>query len=68
VPLVDDAGRYHLTLALDGRWVMDGWWWRESTAVDQFRGIVGKHGRPGARVVLVDTETGEQLASWIGES
>ncbi|MFJ9755568.1 hypothetical protein [Streptomyces sp. NPDC101149] len=58
---MDDAGRYRLTLTLDGRWVMDGWWWREDTAISQFTGIVGKHGRPGARIILVDTGTGAEL-------
>lgn len=58
------AGRYHLTLTAAGRPVMHGWWSSESTARDQFRSWVGEHGLPGARIVLVDEEAGEELASW----
>lgn len=46
---------------------MDGWWWREGTAISQFAGIVGKHGRPGARIILVDTGTGAELHKWPDE-
>ncbi|MFC9076494.1 hypothetical protein ACFTY7_05455 [Streptomyces sp. NPDC057062] len=58
------ATRYYLSLTLDGRQVMDGWWRREDTARNQFTRIVGKHGSDGARITLVDTETDEELAVW----
>ncbi|MFF7190850.1 hypothetical protein ACFZAR_37815 [Streptomyces sp. NPDC008222] len=57
-------GRYRLTLYLDGRPVMHGWWNRETTARKKFRSAVGDYGHGGATIRLVDTETGEELASW----
>jgi hypothetical protein len=60
--------RYHLTLTTDGRPVMHGWWAKESTARRQFRSWVGEHGLPGARIVLVDEETGETLTEWPEET
>ncbi|MCW7941708.1 hypothetical protein AAW14_06645 [Streptomyces hygroscopicus] len=59
-----DPERFHLTLHLDGRPVLDGWWGDEATARKKFREAVGDYGRDGARIALTDTETGEQLASW----
>jgi hypothetical protein len=59
---VDD--RYHLTLTLDGRPAMHGWWADESTARGQFPGWVGSWGVPGARIVLVDELEQRELASW----
>ncbi|MFI1166597.1 hypothetical protein ACH4UM_24075 [Streptomyces sp. NPDC020801] len=56
--------RYHLTLTAGGRTVQHGWWGSEATARRKFAGWIGEHGRPGARIVLVDEETGETLASW----
>ncbi|MGW5582804.1 hypothetical protein [Streptomyces sp. NPDC003857] len=61
---MDDAGRYRLTLTLDGREVLQGWWTREANARRKFSSVVGQYGRPGAHVSLVDTETGETLTSW----
>ena len=57
-------GRYHLTLTLDGQPAMHGWWASEKTARRQFTAWIGERGRPGARIVLIDEETGETLAAW----
>lgn len=62
------AERYHLTLSSAGRPVMQGWWAEESTARTQFRSWVGEHGLPGARIVLVDEETGDVLETWPNET
>ena len=56
--------RFHLTLALDGEPTLDGWWGSEATARRKWAETVGEYGRDGARITLVDTETGEQLAVW----
>lgn len=61
---VDDPERYRLTLTLDGRRVLDGWWASEATARKKFTATVGDYGRDGAHVTLVDEETAETLASW----
>ncbi|MGW4784249.1 hypothetical protein [Streptomyces sp. NPDC004230] len=61
---MDDAGRYRRTLTLDGQRVSDGWWDSEQTARKKFRAAVGDYGRDGARITLVDTETGLTLDSW----
>ncbi|MGW0163877.1 hypothetical protein ACWDWT_01625 [Streptomyces sp. NPDC003343] len=61
---MDNAGRYRLTLVLDDRRVMDGWWGREATGRKKFAMTVGDYGRDGARITLVDTETDEELAAW----
>ncbi|MEV8033865.1 hypothetical protein [Streptomyces sp. NPDC086182] len=59
------ADRYHLTLTLDGRPAMQGWWSREATARRQFTAWVGERGEmPGVRITLVDTETGRTLTAW----
>lgn len=58
-------GRYHLLLAVDGRPMMHGWWASEETARRQWTAWIGERGSmPGARITLVDEETGETLASW----
>ncbi|MFE9130636.1 hypothetical protein ACFYOF_35340 [Streptomyces sp. NPDC007148] len=49
---MDDAGRYRLTLLLDGRRVMNGWWGREATGRKKFSATVGDYGRDGAPMVL----------------
>ncbi|MEV8548299.1 hypothetical protein AB0L04_00390 [Streptomyces glaucescens] len=56
--------RYHVTLTLAGRPALHGWWGSEQVARSQFTSLVGQYGQPGARVTLVDTETGDKLASW----
>jgi hypothetical protein len=57
--------RYHLTLFVEGRSVMHGWWPLESTARDQLPVWERSWGSlPDARIVLVDEETGETLTTW----
>ena len=57
--------RYHLTLTSAGRPVMQGWWADRATADDKFRRWIGEHGSvDGARVTLVDEETGVVLTTW----
>ncbi|GGT86046.1 hypothetical protein [Streptomyces coeruleorubidus] len=56
--------RYHLTLTTAGRPMMQGWWGTEAVARDRFRDWVGDWGRPGARITLVDEETGSVLTAW----
>jgi hypothetical protein len=64
-----DDERYHLTLTLDGRPAMQGWWGSEATARRQFKVWIGERGSmPGVRIVLVDEETGETLTSWPTET
>ncbi|MFJ9038030.1 hypothetical protein ACIRF8_15725 [Streptomyces sp. NPDC102406] len=60
----EQAGRYRVTLTLDGRPTMDGWWNLYATAAEKFTAWVGEQGRNGARVELVDTETGDVLKAW----
>jgi hypothetical protein len=59
-----DPGRYHLLLSLNGRPAMHGWWDDEATARRQCTGWIGARGRPGARITLVNEETGTLLAEW----
>ncbi|MFF7881080.1 hypothetical protein ACH40F_07615 [Streptomyces sp. NPDC020794] len=60
-----DDERYHLTLTLDGRPAMQGWWGSEATARRHYSAWIGERGSmPGVRIVLVDEETGEELTSW----
>jgi hypothetical protein len=61
-------GRFHLTLARDGRPAMHGWWGSEAVARAKFTEWVGDWGRPGATVTLVDEETGETLTTWPDEA
>lgn len=61
--------RYHLLLALDGRPAMHGWWARETTARRQFTTWVGERGSlPGARITLIDEQTGATLMEWPTEA
>ncbi|WP_394436323.1 hypothetical protein [Streptomyces sp. SGAir0957] len=58
------AGRYRVTLTIDGRTVMNGWWNRQATAEKKWTAAVGDYGRDGSRVELVDTDTGDVLKAW----
>ncbi|MFJ2697400.1 hypothetical protein ACIO5Z_14400 [Streptomyces rochei] len=59
------TGRYRVTVTVEGRPLMHGWWGSEATARRKFAAWVGEHGsRPGARVTLTDEETGETLTEW----
>lgn len=65
---VTTPDRYHLTLTVDGRPAMQGWWSVRETADRKFRERIGEQGsKPGARIVLVDTVAGETLATWPDE-
>lgn len=59
-----DPDRFHVTLSSAGRPVAQGWWGSEATARGKFREWVGDWGQPGARVTLVDEETGCVLTEW----
>ncbi|WP_318201018.1 hypothetical protein [Streptomyces sp. SCL15-4] len=61
-------GRYHLLLTVGGRPVQHGWWDAEATARRKFKRWIGDWGRPGARIVLTDDETGETLTAWPEEA
>jgi hypothetical protein len=64
-----DDQRYHLTLTLDGRPAMQGWWASEATARRLFKVWIGERGSlPGARVTLVDEQEQRVLASWPDEA
>jgi hypothetical protein len=57
--------RYHLTLTLDGRPAMQGWWAKEPTARRQFSAWVGERGEmPGVRITLIDELDGTVLTTW----
>ena len=61
--------RYHLTLTSTGRPVMHGWWGSETVARAQCSTWIGSWGElPGARIELVDEETGAVLTTWPGEA
>jgi hypothetical protein len=63
-----DDERYHLTLSLDGRPAMQGWWSIEQVARRQFSTWIGERGSmPGVRIVLVDEQEQLVLASWPDE-
>lgn len=59
------SDRFHLTLTVDGRPAMHGWWGSEATARAKFLRWVGWE-VTAARVVLVDEETGTVLDEWPG--
>lgn len=60
-----NAGRYRVTVTTDGDPLIQGWWDDEEVARRKFASWVGEHGsRAGARVTLVDEETGKQLTEW----
>jgi hypothetical protein len=59
------AGRYRVTVTIDGQPMILGWWGSEVIARSKFTRWVGEHGdRPGARVTLTDEETGAMLTEW----
>jgi hypothetical protein len=64
-----DDQRYHLTLTLDGRPAMHGWWGSEETARRQYTTWIGERGSlPGARITLVDEQEQLVLTSWPDEA
>jgi hypothetical protein len=59
------TNRYRVTVAIDGRQMLRGWWQDESVARRKFTGWVGEHGaRRRARITLTDEETGATLTQW----
>ncbi|MGX1116379.1 hypothetical protein RKD37_001742 [Streptomyces ambofaciens] len=59
------AGRYRVTVTTDGQPLLRGWWTDETVARRKYTSWIGEHGsRPGARVILVDEETGKTLTEW----
>lgn len=56
--------RYHLTLTTAGGKTVHGWWGSEATARGKFTTWVGDWGRDGARISLVDEDTGAVLDEW----
>jgi hypothetical protein len=62
--VVTAPGRYRLTLTVDGHAIADGWWGLHATADGRMKDWIGLHGRDGARIELVDTETGDVIRSW----
>jgi hypothetical protein len=64
-----DPTRFHLTLTLDGRPAMQGWWGSEKTARRLFKVWIGERGSmPGVRITLVDEQEQRVLASWPDEA
>ncbi|MFE0470446.1 hypothetical protein ACFW2V_02370 [Streptomyces sp. NPDC058947] len=61
-------GRYHVTLIVDSRPMMQGWWGSEAVARGKFREWVGGRGKAGVRITLVDEDTGTLLTSWPEEA
>ncbi|MFG3585159.1 hypothetical protein [Streptomyces sp. NPDC047990] len=66
---MDDAGRYRLTLSLDSRPAMTGWWDDRPVADRQFSSWVGERGEmPGVRIELIDTADDRVIHRWPGEA
>lgn len=64
-----DDQRYHLALASGDRPVMHGWWADLATAERKYTRWIGEHGTvTGARITLVDEETGTVLTTWPDET
>lgn len=64
-----DDQRFHLTLYTGKRPVMHGRWGDRATAEVKFTRWVGEHGSvDGARLTLVDEETGTVLTTWPDET
>jgi hypothetical protein len=64
---MDDPGRYRLTLTLDGRPVMHGWWAAEAIAHGQIAVWVRTWGVQGSRITVTDTAGGTVIHSWPDE-
>ena len=59
------AGRYRVTVEVDGQPVIRGWWDEGTVADGKVIRWIGRHGgRAGARITLVDEGTGETVTSW----
>jgi hypothetical protein len=59
------TNRYRVTVTVDGRHMLRGWWQDERVARRKFTGWVGEHGaRPHARITLTDEETGATVTQW----
>jgi hypothetical protein len=64
-----NVGRYLVTVTIDGRPMLHGWWESEATARRKHARWVGEHSdRPGARITLTDEGTGATLTEWPAES
>ncbi|MFF1301076.1 hypothetical protein [Streptomyces sp. NPDC058296] len=61
--------RYHLTLTIEGRPVMRGWWSELKTAERKFAAWVGERGGvAGTRITLTDeADGGRVLKAWPDE-
>jgi hypothetical protein len=61
------TGRYRVTVTIEGRPMLQGWWETEAVARAKFSSWVGEHGdRPGTRVTLTDEASGSVLTEWPG--
>lgn len=60
-----NADRYLVTVTVDGRPMLRGWWKSETTARRKHARWVGEHSdRPGARITLTDEERDIVLTEW----
>ncbi|MEU5243639.1 hypothetical protein AB0G81_05895 [Streptomyces asoensis] len=58
-------GRYKVTLLVDGRPVMEGWWQERAVAERKYLAWIGEHGSSAkAQATLTDEEGGVVLTSW----
>ncbi|WP_338704292.1 hypothetical protein V2W30_40980 (plasmid) [Streptomyces sp. Q6] len=59
--------RYHLTLAIDGRTILRGWWDNAGTADGKFDGFRDEHeAHAGAHLLLTEWDAGREwpLREW----
>ncbi|MFF3691003.1 hypothetical protein [Streptomyces sp. NPDC002187] len=57
--------RYHLTLTIDGRPTMHGWWADHAVADRKFLSWIGDYGSTaGARITLTGQTDGREPATW----
>jgi hypothetical protein len=61
---MSDLTRFHLTLAVGGRPVMQGWWSSEAAARSKLKEWAKGRGSEGVRILLVDEAEGALLAVW----